>query len=85
MSWLVKWNGQELDTDDLTITELIAHYLQHCETYYVDSQGRNTKEFSGNKEAVAPLLALFGEDLARDFGEPAHRPREADVQMGQQE
>ncbi len=53
---------------DLTVTELVARYLQHCESYYVDSEGRQTKEFSGNKEAVTPVLALFGEDLARDFG-----------------
>ena len=64
---------QQLDLrahNDLTVTELVALYLQHCETYYVDSEGRLTKEFSGNKEAVAPVLALFGEDLGGDGAAP---------------
>lgn len=50
-----------------TIAELVAAYLQHCEVYYRHKSGEQTKEFSGMKEALTPVVELFGDDPASSF------------------
>lgn len=49
------------------IVELVASYLQHCEGYYRHADGTKTKEFSCMKEALTPLLELFGDETAATF------------------
>ena len=69
--WLA--NGRRLPespTDarlDMTITELIAAYWGHAETYY-SKNGVPTSEQSLIKLAMRPLRQLYGSDSASDFG-----------------
>lgn len=66
--WLA--HGRKLPEDagpDLTIAELIEHYLTHAETYYVKN-GQPTTEVGLIELAVRPLAKLYGSLPAREFG-----------------
>lgn len=51
----------------ITVDELISHYLDHAETYY-SFEGKPTKEFTCMVEAVRHLRPLYGDSVAKDFG-----------------
>ena len=52
---------------DLTITELIASYLRHVDTYYVKN-GRQTTEVHTVRAMLRPLRRLYGSMAAEQFG-----------------
>ncbi len=52
---------------DLAITELIAAYWRHAQSYYV-KDGRPTSEQGWIKHAMRPLRRLYGSTLASAFG-----------------
>jgi integrase len=54
------------DTSDMTVTELIARYMQHAESYY-RKDGKPTSEVSNLKHALGPLRRLYGGIPAREF------------------
>ena len=51
----------------LTITELALAYVRHAQTYYVKN-GKTGGEFTCIKSALRPLLELYGDLPAGDFG-----------------
>ncbi len=69
--WLA--NGRRLPaesggpSDDIAVSELLAAYLQHAETYYV-KDGKPTSELGLIKIAMKPLRSLYGRTLVSDFG-----------------
>lgn len=52
---------------DLTINELLVHYLQFAQRYYV-KEGAPTKELTCMKEVMGPLRLLYGDIAAAQFG-----------------
>ena len=53
---------------DITIVELIAQYWEHAQQHYRKPDGRPTSELSCIKIVLRPLRAMFGRELAQDFG-----------------
>jgi integrase len=53
--------------DELTILELVDLYFDHADFYYRKA-GTPTSEIANLKGSVRPLLVLFADELARDFG-----------------
>jgi hypothetical protein len=54
-------------TTDITIVELVDRYWAHVRSYYV-KDGKPSSEQGIIKQALAPLLKLYGVSAARDFG-----------------
>ena len=52
---------------DLTIVELINRYREHARSYYVKN-GHPTSEVDLIRLSGRPLLRLYGDTLAKDFG-----------------
>ncbi len=55
---------------DLLINELLTAYVRHAKTYYTKS-GQPTKELIAVCDIVKALSAVFGDQLASDFGPKA--------------
>ena len=55
------------DSNDLTITELVATYWDFAERHYVKS-GRQTEELACLRAALRPMVNLFGPTFASEFG-----------------
>ena len=45
---------------DLTVTELVARYWQHAQTYYRHADGTTTSELSAIKLPLSVLTRLYG-------------------------
>jgi len=68
--WLANGRRLPADTADdpaITVTELLAAYLQHARAYYRKG-GRPTKEVSHVKNAIRIVKELYGRTLVHDFG-----------------
>lgn len=68
--WLANGRRLPADTADnpaITITELLAAYLQHARAYYRKG-GRPTKEVSHVKNAIRIVKELYGRTPVHDFG-----------------
>lgn len=52
---------------DLTISELVAAYLQHAKVYYV-KDGRQTTEFGDIARTLRPIRERHGHELVTAFG-----------------
>ena len=61
--------ADELDEvpTDLTINELVLPYLEHAKGYYVKN-GRPTREADNIKDAIKPLVELYGDSHIAAFG-----------------
>lgn len=79
--FLAKWlaNGRRLD-DDVAgerevyrVEDLVADFLEHARTYYVTPAGKTGGEFVNLRLALAPVLELFRELPAAEFGPVALR------------
>jgi integrase len=57
----------------LTITEMIAAYFRHAETYYRDPEGKPSLELLNIKYALRPVRKLYGTTEAAKFGPLALR------------
>lgn len=53
--------------NDLTINELVLAYLDFANQYYVNN-GKLTGEFCNLKDALRPVVELYGGSQAMDFG-----------------
>lgn len=65
----------------ISVDELLAHYLDHAETYY-SLDGKPTKEYTCMVEAIRHLRPLHGNQLARDFG-PKKLTKVRETMIGQ--
>lgn len=52
----------------LTINALLLRYMQYAANYYVDTDGKPTKEWKDMKYTLRPVRRLYGRTLVRDFG-----------------
>lgn len=52
---------------DLTISELVAAYVQYAKTYYV-KDGRQTTEYGDIARTVRPIREQYGNELVTAFG-----------------
>src|SRR5262245_29143135 len=56
---------------DITIAELNAAYMTFAARYYVDVEGKPTKELENMKVATKPVRELYAATLAAEFGPKA--------------
>ena len=54
--------------DRLTVNEVVLAFLEHADGYYRHADGTPTGEAENFKDAVRPLIRLYGRTPARDFG-----------------
>lgn len=52
----------------LTLTQLAAHYLTHCEVYYRHPDGTPTGQYREEKYGSEVVLKLYGSEPVQDFG-----------------
>ena len=57
-----------VDSPDITVAELLASYLDHAERYYVDAEGKPTKELVVLKYAMKPVRLFYAHHPAFQFG-----------------
>ena len=57
----------------MSVAELMAAYLAHAARYYVDADGKPTKELGNMRAAIKPVRELYAETLAAEFGPRARR------------
>jgi site-specific recombinase XerD len=66
--WLANGRLPRNSSHDLTITELIAAFWDHAQTYYRHTDGTLTNEVRNYRDALRPLRRLYGHSAAKDFG-----------------
>ncbi|MCI0700249.1 MAG: hypothetical protein L0241_04110 [Planctomycetia bacterium] len=54
-------------SNDITVAELMAAYMAFAARYYVDADGKPTKELENMKVATKPVRELHAETLAAEF------------------
>ncbi|MCI0366178.1 MAG: tyrosine-type recombinase/integrase [Phycisphaerales bacterium] len=65
--WTATGDVRPAPTSDITVIELVDRYWVHVRSYYV-KDSRPTSEQDLIKQALAPLLKLYGLTPAREFG-----------------
>ncbi|MFP4172321.1 MAG: tyrosine-type recombinase/integrase [Candidatus Hydrogenedentota bacterium] len=60
--------GAMPDKYDITIAELVAAYWRHAKTEYVDPGGNPTTRLECLRHSLKPLLDLYPDTLAAEFG-----------------
>ena len=60
------------DPVGLTVAELLAAYLDHADRYYIDGDGKPTKELSVLKYAMRPVRQHYAHLPADGFGPLDH-------------
>jgi integrase len=71
--------GAEPSAPDLTVNELLLHYLRWAEGHYRDTEGNVSRELENVTLALRPLKQLHGHTAAREFGPVALRAVQADM------
>ena len=61
--WVAAGRHLPATPDELTVATMVNRFRKHAETYYAGS--RELKNF---RDALRPLLRLYGSAMARDFG-----------------
>ena len=74
---LAEWtaNGRRLPVaaDEVTVTELIAAYWRHAQSYYRKPDGTHTRSVELIKTAMRPLKRLYGNTTVGAFGPLAYK------------
>ncbi len=70
---IVEWlaGGRQIasaQAGEMTVTELIATFWTHAESYYRNPDGTVTGEIHCFRDALKPLRRLYGHTLVTDFG-----------------
>ena len=66
--WHAAGQNPPCQAEDITLNELIARYWTHVEQYYRSPDGTPTSEQDSQRHALRPLLKLYGNTKAADFG-----------------
>jgi integrase len=53
---------------DLTVAEMLVRFWRHAEDYYCLLNGRPSRELDHYRLSLGPVLDLYGDTLAREFG-----------------
>ena len=64
--YLAKKNAPS--TANVTFRFLAVEYMNFCDVFYVDEDGKPTEEIKQIRRAIKPLLKLFGRQKVNDFG-----------------
>jgi integrase len=56
------------DDDAISVNEMMLTYREYARRYYVDPDGKPTKEFTVLHYAMRPVRELYGVTLASEFG-----------------
>ena len=59
--------------DDITVAEVVNAYWKYAKAEYVDTHGKPTSHLECIRYSLIPLLDLYGDILAKDFGPKALR------------
>jgi integrase len=59
--------------DELAVVEVVAAFMRHAETHYRDPAGKMTREVDNCRDALKPVVMLYGSTPARSFGPIALR------------
>jgi len=66
--WLAAGRQLPVPHDEITVVELCARFMDHALAYYRAPDGRPTGELDGIRQAIRPLVDLYGDALAARFG-----------------
>ena len=66
--WLAGGEQTPVDPSDLTVLELVDRFWAHVEGYYRKPDGTATDEVNNFRQAIRPLLKLYGRTNAVEFG-----------------
>lgn len=66
--WIAAGRQFARQDEPRTVTELIASYWEHAETYYRRPDGTGTAELPCIRKALGPLRRLYGSSPANGFG-----------------
>ncbi len=66
--WHAAGKNPPSESEETTINELIARYWKHVEEYYRSPDGTPTTEQDSQRYALRPLLKLYGNTKAAEFG-----------------
>ncbi len=81
--WLANGRRQQQlpDSPSRSVNELVAAYWEHAQGYYRKPDGRPTPEVETLRQALKPLILLYGDTRIADFGPLALKAvREAMIQ-----
>jgi len=59
---------EEEQPDDTTINELVVAFWEHAQNYYRHPDGSPTTEIENYRQAIRPLVELYGDTAIREFG-----------------
>ncbi len=68
---IAEWTAGTLrkkSSGPVTIINLAAEFLRHAKNHYVRKDGRPTGELENVRQAVRPLVAIYGDTFVRGFG-----------------
>ena len=71
--WLANGRRLYVRPDEISVSEVILAYWEHCKEYYRRPDGSLTSQISRVKCAVRPLRKLYGSTRAAEFGPNALR------------
>lgn len=66
--WAAGGGRAPLETESITIVELIDRYWDHVQSYYRRADGTPTWEQSNIRQAIRPVAMLYGQTPAHEFG-----------------
>jgi hypothetical protein len=55
MEWLANGRRLSVEPEEVTVTQVIAAYWEHCKEYYQTSDGYTTSSLEGIWQAVRPV------------------------------
>lgn len=71
--WSAHGGHLPIAPDEMTMLELTAAYLDHCEGYYLGRFGGPTSTVYEITRVIGTILQLYGDTLVKDFGPVALR------------
>ncbi len=68
VEWLANGRCMAVEPDQITIAELVSRYWDYAEFYYANPNGDASSELVNYRQAFKPLIALYSETPAKDYG-----------------
>jgi hypothetical protein len=66
--WMAAGRRLPIDRETITVAEVVAAFRRHALSYYRDADGKVGKHVANIDEAVRPLLKLYSNTAAVEFG-----------------
>lgn len=71
--WLANGRRLPVAPEEITLTELAARYLKHCDEYYRTPDGAHSSELGNVEKAIEAATGLYGDKAAVEFGPVAFK------------